>query len=122
MQVKDRSGEKRGKASFDNHLSMGNQGNDARKNLMNMLDSAKAKLDEILQMKFELVIENCKTKQAIEQVNLRENDFTPELRAMDIKRLEEEFNALLSDKAGETEYLEDSAGPNCETEGNISCG
>ncbi|XP_068325328.1 uncharacterized protein [Pyrus communis] len=106
MQVKDRSGEKRGKASFDNHLSMGNQGNDARKNLMNMLDSAKAKLDEILQMKFELVIENCK----------------PELRAMDIKRLEEEFNALLSDKAGETEYLEDSAGPNCETEGNISCG
>ncbi|TQD89743.1 hypothetical protein C1H46_024737 [Malus baccata] len=24
---------------------------------------------------------------------------------MDIKRLEEEFNALLSDKAGETEYL-----------------
>ncbi|XP_050107500.1 uncharacterized protein LOC126586632 [Malus sylvestris] len=45
------------------------------------------------------------TKQAIEQVNLRENDFKPELREMDIKRLEEEFNALLSDKAGETEYL-----------------
>ena len=27
---------------------------------MNMLDSAKAKLDEILQMKSELVIKNCK--------------------------------------------------------------
>ncbi|CAN6686659.1 unnamed protein product [Malus baccata var. baccata] len=44
-------------------------------------------------------------KQAIEQVNLRESDFKPELRAMDIKTLEEEYNALLSDKAGETEYL-----------------
>ncbi|XP_068319809.1 uncharacterized protein [Pyrus communis] len=107
--VKDRFDEKRGefqgKASFDNHLIMDNQGNDARKNLMNMLDSAKAKLDEILQMNSELVIENCKTKQAIEQVNLRENDFKPELRAMDIKTLEEEYSALLSDKAGETEYL-----------------
>ncbi|CAN6543441.1 unnamed protein product [Malus baccata var. baccata] len=105
--VKDRFDEKefQGKASFDNHLSMDNQGNDARKNLMNMLDSAKAKLDDILQMNSELVIENCKMKQAIEQVNLRESDFKPELRAMDIKTLEEEYNALLSDKAGETEYL-----------------
>lgn len=36
------------------------QGNDARKNLMNMLDSAKVKLDDILQVNSELVIKNCK--------------------------------------------------------------
>jgi hypothetical protein len=30
----------------------------------------------------------------------------PELKAADITALEEEYNALLSDKAGETEYLQ----------------
>ncbi|VVA24726.1 PREDICTED: tropomyosin [Prunus dulcis] len=103
--VKERSDEQRGKACFDNHLSIGNQGNDARKNLMATLDSAKAKLDEILKMKSELAIENRKMKQAIEQANCRENDFKPELRAMDVNTLEEEYDALLSDKAGVTEYL-----------------
>lgn len=94
-----------GKASFGDHLCMDDQGNDARKNLMAMVDSAKAKLDEILRMKSELVMDNHKTKQAIEQVNCRESDFKPELRALDVKTLEDEYNALLSDKAGETEYL-----------------
>ncbi|KAH0976565.1 hypothetical protein GBA52_026284 [Prunus armeniaca] len=87
------------------HLSLFTYGNDARKNLMAILDSAKAKLDEILKMKSELVIENRKMKQAIEQANCRENDFKPELRAMDVNTLEEEYDALLSDKAGVTEYL-----------------
>ncbi|KAM5550154.1 hypothetical protein ABKV19_001212 [Rosa sericea] len=78
-----------GRASIGDHVCMDDQDNDARKNLMAMVDSAKVKLDEILQMKSELVGENYK----------------PELRALDIKTLEDEYNALLSDKAGETEYL-----------------
>ncbi|XP_062021813.1 uncharacterized protein LOC133738315 isoform X1 [Rosa rugosa] len=107
--VKDTIDEQRvdiqGKASIGDHLCMDDQDNDARKNLMAMVDSAKVKLDEILRMKSELVGENYKTKQGIEQLNCRESDFKPELRALDIKTLEDEYNALLSDKAGETEYL-----------------
>nr|XP_011458247.1 PREDICTED: uncharacterized protein LOC101310565 isoform X2 [Fragaria vesca subsp. vesca] len=44
-------------------------------------------------------------KQAIDQVNCRESNFKPELRALDIKTLEDEYNALVSDNAGEAEYL-----------------
>lgn len=32
--------------------------------------------------------------------------FQPELRELDVKSLEEELQALLSDKAGETEYTQ----------------
>lgn len=32
--------------------------------------------------------------------------FQPELRELDVKSLEEELQALLSDKAGETEYMQ----------------
>ncbi|XP_004290260.1 PREDICTED: uncharacterized protein LOC101310565 isoform X1 [Fragaria vesca subsp. vesca] len=107
--VKDTIDEQRvatqGKASIGDHLCITNQGNDARKNLMAMVDSAKVKLDEILQMKSELVKENYKMKQAIDQVNCRESNFKPELRALDIKTLEDEYNALVSDNAGEAEYL-----------------
>ncbi|GMN71325.1 hypothetical protein TIFTF001_053385 [Ficus carica] len=39
---------------------------DARRNLMAKLDSAKAKLDEILEVKSKLVMENKKVKQDIE--------------------------------------------------------
>ncbi|XP_050254317.1 uncharacterized protein LOC126700281 isoform X5 [Quercus robur] len=45
-------------------------------------------------------------KQLLEQVKFKANDFEPELRTMDIKTLEEEHNALLSDKAGVIEYLQ----------------
>ncbi|KAI5391316.1 hypothetical protein KIW84_076236 [Lathyrus oleraceus] len=45
-------------------------------------------------------------KLAIEDVKCRENEFKPELKAADITAIEEEYNALLSDKAGETEYLQ----------------
>ncbi|KAK9941531.1 hypothetical protein M0R45_007235 [Rubus argutus] len=92
-----------GKASSGDHLCMDDQGNDTRKKAM--VDSAKLKLNEILRMKSDLVMENHKMKQAIEQVHCRESDFKPELRALDVKTLEDEYNALLSDKAGETEYL-----------------
>ncbi|KAI9201309.1 hypothetical protein LWI28_021420 [Acer negundo] len=63
--------------------------NDARKTLMAKLDSAKAKLDGFAQMKSKLVMENSQA----------------ELLAMDVTTLEEEHKALLSDKAGETEYM-----------------
>ncbi|XP_050363866.1 uncharacterized protein LOC126782626 [Argentina anserina] len=110
MQVKDSIDEQRveiqGKNSISDHLCMDDQGNDARKNLMAMVDSAKVKLDEILRMQSELVVDNYKTKQAIEQVISRESNFKPELRVLDMKTLEDEYNALLSDKTSEAEYLE----------------
>ncbi|XP_022939801.1 uncharacterized protein LOC111445570 isoform X2 [Cucurbita moschata] len=52
------------------------------------LESAKDKLSQVSKMKCAVVLENSK----------------PELRAMDDVTLEEESKALLSDKAGETEY------------------
>ncbi|XP_023550048.1 uncharacterized protein LOC111808353 isoform X2 [Cucurbita pepo subsp. pepo] len=59
-----------------------------RKDLLGKLESAKAKLSQVSKMKCAVVLEN----------------FKPELRAMDDVTLEEESKALLSDKAGETEY------------------
>ncbi|XP_061365750.1 uncharacterized protein LOC133309021 [Gastrolobium bilobum] len=81
-------------------------GSDARKNLTTELDSAKARLDEIRILKSKVLMENNKIKLAIEDVKSRENEFKPELKAADMTALEEEYNALLSDKAGETEYLQ----------------
>ncbi|KAM3729327.1 hypothetical protein ACB098_12G003300 [Castanea mollissima] len=108
--VKDRigeqTGETEGKSSIDGDLIMDNLGSEAKNNLMAKLDAAKAKLDEISRMKSKLVMENSKTKQLLEQVKFKENDFEPELRTMDIKTLEEEHNALLLDKAGVIEYLQ----------------
>ncbi|KAH9725993.1 Tropomyosin [Citrus sinensis] len=66
------------------------QGNEARNNLMARLDSAKVNLERIAQMKSKLVSDNNK----------------PELMEMDIKTLEEEHGTLLSDIAGEAEYLQ----------------
>nr|XP_011457805.1 PREDICTED: uncharacterized protein LOC101299248 isoform X4 [Fragaria vesca subsp. vesca] len=64
-----------GKGSIGDHLCITDQGNNARKNPTEMVDSAKVKLDKILQMKSELVMENYKMKQAIEQENCRESNF-----------------------------------------------
>ncbi|EEF40555.1 hypothetical protein RCOM_1329260 [Ricinus communis] len=82
------------------------QGDDARKKLMAKVDCAKAKLDEVGRMKSELATENSKVKQSIEQVRCSAKEFKPELLAMDTTTLEEEYKALLSDKAGEFEYLQ----------------
>ncbi|KAK7313949.1 hypothetical protein VNO77_39156 [Canavalia gladiata] len=94
------------KAGADGNFIMDNQGSDARKNLIAELDSAKARLDEILHLKAKVLMENSKIMLAIEDVKNRENEFKPELQAADITAIEEEYNALLSDKAGETEYLQ----------------
>ncbi|OIW06214.1 hypothetical protein TanjilG_03839 [Lupinus angustifolius] len=93
-------------ASIDGDLVMDNQECDARKNLITKVDSAKAKLDEILLLKAKVLMENNKMKLAIEDVKSSMVDFKPELKAADVTALEEEFNALLSDKAGEREYLQ----------------
>ncbi|KAK4570654.1 hypothetical protein RGQ29_029494 [Quercus rubra] len=104
--ISEQTGETEGKSSIDGDLIMDNLGSEAKNNLMEKLDAAKAKLDEISRMKSKLVMENSKMKQLLEQVKFKENDFEPELRTMDIKTLEEEHNALLLDKAGVIEYLQ----------------
>ncbi|KAG2396429.1 uncharacterized protein HKW66_Vig0227040 [Vigna angularis] len=82
------------------------RGSVARTNLINELDSAKARLEEILTLKAKVLTENTKIKLAIEDVKCRENEFKPELKAAGLTALEEEYKALLLDKAGETEYLQ----------------
>ncbi|RDX97929.1 hypothetical protein CR513_19234, partial [Mucuna pruriens] len=96
----------RRKAGAHDNLVMDNVGSDVRKNLITELDSAKARLDEILILKAKVLTENNKIKLAIEDVKCRENEFKEELKAANITALEEEYNALLSDKSGETEYLQ----------------
>ncbi|KAJ7949936.1 Tropomyosin [Quillaja saponaria] len=96
----------RGKSCFNNNNVIDNLVNDAKNSLMIKLESAKAKLDEILLLKSKLLLENSKMKQIIEEVNCRRNDFKVELKAMDLKTLEEEYNALLLDRDGEAEYLQ----------------
>ncbi|KAG4981607.1 hypothetical protein JHK84_035184 [Glycine max] len=81
-------------------------GSDVRKDLIIELDNAKATLDGILALKAKVLTENNKIKRAIEDVKCRENEFKPELKAADITALEEECTALISDKAGEAEYLQ----------------
>ncbi|RWR76193.1 switch-associated protein 70 isoform X1 [Cinnamomum micranthum f. kanehirae] len=76
------------------------------KDLETQLESAKAKHEEITAKKSKLALENSKIKQNIEQLRSRFDDFPAELKAMDINALEEEQKALLSDKAGEMEYLQ----------------
>ncbi|XP_011011067.1 PREDICTED: uncharacterized protein LOC105115758 isoform X2 [Populus euphratica] len=95
-----------GKCAIDNHLIMDNLGNDAEKNLIAKLDSAKSKLVEIAQLTSKLVTENSKMKQSIEQLKCSAKDVKTELFDMDIKTLEEEYKALLSDRDGEIEYLQ----------------
>ncbi|XP_062073182.1 uncharacterized protein LOC133777537 isoform X3 [Humulus lupulus] len=95
-----------GEYSFNNLLKADHLENDSMKNSNAKLELVKAKLSEISEMELKLVMKNRKMKQAIDQANCRANDFQPDLRAMDIKTLEEEYNALLSDEAGETEYLQ----------------
>ncbi|KAG6431920.1 hypothetical protein SASPL_103492 [Salvia splendens] len=74
--------------------------------IMKDFQAAKAKFDEIKQLKSNLVLENTKLKQSVELVKAKMTDFKPELRDMSEKSLEEEIQALLSDKSGEAEYVQ----------------
>ncbi|XP_050900107.1 uncharacterized protein LOC127106852 [Lathyrus oleraceus] len=98
--------ESEGRTGADGNRAIDKLGSDAKGNLITDLDSAKARLDEILVMQSKIPMDIDKIKLAIEDVKCRENEFKPELKAADITAIEEEYNALLSDKAGETEYLQ----------------
>ncbi|XP_028090816.1 uncharacterized protein LOC114291023 [Camellia sinensis] len=105
--IKDKTGEQigetEGKCSIESYIISENV--DHVKNLVTKLQSAKAKFDLVTQTKSKFVLENSKVKQSVELVKCRISDFKPELWAMNVKTLEEEYQALLSDRAGETEYL-----------------
>ncbi|KAH0926405.1 hypothetical protein HID58_018661 [Brassica napus] len=98
---------------MSNETGQQRQKEKSRKNLMGLSDSARAKLDQAKQMRSELIQENSKViinlllliKLSIENVKNKINDFKPELMPLDIKILEEEYTALLSDESGEAEYL-----------------
>ncbi|KAI9099639.1 hypothetical protein K1719_024644 [Acacia pycnantha] len=95
-----------GEATADNNFIMDSMAGDAMEGLRIQLDSAKARLDEILLLKSNLLAENNKMRQAIEDVKHRTNTYKSELKEADITTLEEEYNALMLDKAGEIEYLQ----------------
>ncbi|KAJ8635785.1 hypothetical protein MRB53_010052 [Persea americana] len=92
-------------ANMDIHQT-GCYTNEKYKDLETQLESAKAKHEEITAKKSKLALENSKIKQNIKQLKSRFDDFPAELKVMDINALEEEQKALLSDKAGEMEYLQ----------------
>ncbi|XP_058115311.1 MAR-binding filament-like protein 1 isoform X4 [Magnolia sinica] len=70
--------------------SLAYETNEKYKDLIAQSESAKYKLKETIAKKSKYQLENSE----------------PELKAMDIEALEEEHKALLSDKAGEVEYLQ----------------
>ncbi|GER27625.1 leucine zipper protein 1 [Striga asiatica] len=69
-------------------------------------EAAQVKFDKIEQLRSNLVSENNKLRQSLEAVKNKMTEFKPELRDMDEKSLKEELQALLSDKAGEAEYVQ----------------
>ncbi|KAM3398274.1 putative protein isoform X1 [Capsicum galapagoense] len=82
-----------------------NQDNVAEILKMNLTD-AKTKLNQMNELKSELVTENSQVRRCIELLKSKMNDFKAQLREMDSKSLQEEYQALLSDKAGEAGYLQ----------------
>ncbi|KAH6833964.1 hypothetical protein C2S53_004766 [Perilla frutescens var. hirtella] len=74
--------------------------------MMMDFQTAQAKFDEMKQLKSGLILENAKLRQSVELVKAKMTNFKPELREMDEKSLKEELEALLSDKAGEAEYVQ----------------
>lgn len=97
-QVMDKVGEKTGEIEE-------NQDNLAEILKMNLAD-AKTKLNQMSELKSKLVTENSQVRRSIELVKSKMNDFKAQLGDMDSKSLQEEYQALLSDKAGEAEYLD----------------
>ncbi|XP_071729309.1 uncharacterized protein [Rutidosis leptorrhynchoides] len=83
---------------------------DTYKNMMEQVDAAKAKFDQLTQMRSELASEHhefyVQVRQLVEKLKCKMENFKPELRDMSIETLEEELQALKSDKCGETEYQE----------------
>ncbi|XP_060175567.1 uncharacterized protein LOC132606195 [Lycium barbarum] len=97
-QVMDKIGEKTGQIEE-------NQDNMAEILKMNSED-AKTKLNQLSELKSKLVTESSQVRRCIELVNSKMMDVKTQLREMDNKSLQEEYQALLFDKAGEAEYLQ----------------
>ncbi|XP_047328445.1 uncharacterized protein LOC124931908 [Impatiens glandulifera] len=76
------------------------------KELMTKSESEKAQLDMVTQSKSKLVLVNSKVKKSVELLKCKINDFKLELQSMDIKTLEEEYQALISDRDGEIEFFQ----------------
>ncbi|XP_009607706.1 uncharacterized protein LOC107826330 [Nicotiana tabacum] len=72
---------------------------------MNMED-ARTKLNQLSELKSKLVMENNKVRRSLELVKSKMTNFKAPLTEMDSKSLKEEYQALLSDKDGEAEYLQ----------------
>ncbi|KAL1820564.1 hypothetical protein ACET3Z_015433 [Daucus carota] len=112
LKVKDGINEEAGKAAFiDGNSNVGSylitdNLDSPEKNLMENIDAAKTKFDSLTQIKSELVSEGRKVNQSIELMKSRIREYKPELKEMDTKSLKDEIEALLSDKAGENEYLQ----------------
>lgn len=81
-----------------------NQDNVAEILKMNLAD-AKAKLNQMSELKSKLVTENSKVRRCVELLKSRMNDFKTQLKELNSKSLQEEYQALHTDKAGEAEYL-----------------
>ncbi|KAH0450710.1 hypothetical protein IEQ34_021402 [Dendrobium chrysotoxum] len=91
------------------------------KNLMAQLESKKAEYEELKSRKSELRDQNAKliiptvsniadmlmyqSKQLMVELEQKTETFTPAVKALDVEALEEEHKALLTDEAGELEYL-----------------
>ncbi|KAJ8531613.1 hypothetical protein K7X08_033971 [Anisodus acutangulus] len=82
-----------------------NQDNMAEILKMN-LEDAKTKLNQLSELKSKLVTESSQVRRCIDLVKSKMMDFKTQLREMDSKSLQEEYQALLSDKAGEADYLQ----------------
>lgn len=79
---------------------------DAYNDTINKFDAATTKLDKFTQMRSELASEHLKVKESLEKLKGRMDNFKPELWDMASENLEEELQALISDKSGEIEYHE----------------
>ncbi|MQM04303.1 hypothetical protein Taro_037101, partial [Colocasia esculenta] len=78
------------------------------KDLMDQLETARRKLEELKAKTSEISLHNNKLGQSecISELQVKIDGFPAELKVMDAKSLKEEHEALLADKAGELEYLQ----------------
>ncbi|KAI3982261.1 hypothetical protein MKX01_037794 [Papaver californicum] len=104
VKLEENDGAHEGNYMDEDHVITNNQ---EFEDLRTKLEAMKAELEEISANKFKLLFENREVEQSIQQLKSRVDGYPgPELGAMDINGLEEEHKALLSDKAGESEYLQ----------------
>ncbi|KAL3635133.1 hypothetical protein CASFOL_019680 [Castilleja foliolosa] len=79
---------------------------DVGQHVMLNFQAAQTKYDTVEQLKSNLVLKYTELRQSVDIVKTKMNEFKPELREMDEKSLEDELQALLSDKSGEAEYVQ----------------